>query len=65
VPYNVALLCRRLYGRYLAPVSKHLDQRIDEIEAGRFDTELEDLKKMEDKKLHRRYAERDIEAAYE
>ncbi len=64
VPYNIALLCRRLYGHSLAPASKHLDDRIDEIEAGKFDAELEELKKMGEDELHRRYAEREIEPAY-
>ena len=64
VPYNIALLCRRLYGRYLAPVSKHLEDRIAEIEAGKFDAELQELKKMSEGKLRRRYAEREIEPAY-
>ncbi len=64
VPYNIALLCRRLYGRYLAPTSKHLDDRIAEIEAGKFDTELEKLKNVSEGELHRLYAERDIEPAY-
>jgi len=64
VPYNIALLCRRLYGRYLAPVSKHLEDRIAEMEAGKFDAELEELKKVSEGKLRRRYAEREIEPAY-
>jgi len=64
VPYNIALLCRRLYGRYLAPVSKHLEDRIAEIEAGKFDAELQELKRMSEGKLRRRYAEREIEPAY-
>jgi len=64
VPYNVAILCRRLYGRYLAPVSKHLEDRIADIEAGKFDAELEKLKGMEESELQRLYAEREIEPAY-
>ncbi|MFC2016316.1 4Fe-4S dicluster domain-containing protein [Chloroflexota bacterium] len=64
VPYNIALLCRRLYGGYLAPTSKHLEDRIAEIEAGRFDTELEKLKNMSEDELRRLYEERDIEPAY-
>lgn len=63
VPYNMALLCRRLYGRYLAPHSKHLEDRIAEIEEDKFDAELEKLKKMDESELRRRYAERDIEPA--
>ena len=64
VPYNVALLCRRLYGRYLAPVSGHLEERIAEIEAGRCDADVEALMKAGAADLRRRYAERDIEPAY-
>ena len=64
VPYNIALLGRRLYGRYLAPTSKHLEDRVAEIAAGKFDAELEEIKKMSEDELHRRYAEREIEPAY-
>ena len=64
VPYNIALLCRRLYGRYLAPTSRHLEDRIAEIEAGKFDAELEALENMSQAELRRLYAERDIEPAY-
>ncbi|UCH43467.1 MAG: 4Fe-4S dicluster domain-containing protein [Dehalococcoidales bacterium] len=64
VPYNIALLCRRLYGHYLAPVSKHLDERIAGIESGEFDDELKKLKKMDEDELHSKYEERDIEPAY-
>jgi heterodisulfide reductase subunit C len=63
-PYNIALLCRRLYGRYLAPPSQHLEDRIAEIEVGKFDSELEELKKMKESALQRKYAQRDIEPAY-
>ena len=64
VPYNIALLCRRLYGHYLTPASRHLDNRIAEIEEGKFDDELDKLKKTGKDELHSRYEERDIEPAY-
>jgi heterodisulfide reductase subunit C len=64
VPYNIALLCRRVYGRHMAPRSKHLDERINEIEEGKFDADLEKLKKMSQDELRRRYETRDIEPAY-
>jgi len=64
VPYNIALLSRRLYGRYLAPHSKHLDDRVADIEAGKFDAEIEVVKNMGKDKLRRLYAEREIEPAY-
>lgn len=62
-PHNIALLCRRLYGHNLAPPSKHLEDRIAEIEAGKFDAELEEFEQMDEAELRQRYAERDIEAA--
>ena len=65
VPYNVALLCRRLNGRYLMPASGHLDSRVAEIASGKFDTEIEAMKNAEGKELRRRYAERDVEPALE
>lgn len=64
VPYNIALLCRRVYGRHMAPRSKHLDDRIDEIDKGTFDAEVAKLKKMGQDELRRRYETRDIEPAY-
>jgi heterodisulfide reductase subunit C len=65
VPYNVALLCRRLYGRYLTPDSRHLEERIEEIETGKFDTEIEELKLTGAEELRRRYSDRDMESALE
>jgi len=59
-PYHIALLCRRLYGRYLLPRSHDLSNIVVEIERGRFDEELSELKKMEVKELRRRYNERDM-----
>ena len=64
VPYNIALLARRLQGRYLAPVSQHLDDRIDDIEAGKFDAEVEKLKTTSREELERMYESREIEPAY-
>jgi formate hydrogenlyase subunit 6/NADH:ubiquinone oxidoreductase subunit I len=64
VPYNVALLCRRLYGRYLAPTSKHMEDRVAEIEAGKFNAEMEKLKKMGEGDLRRLYDQREIEPAW-
>jgi succinate dehydrogenase/fumarate reductase-like Fe-S protein len=60
---NVAILCRRLYGKYLAPRSQHLRERIEEIKAGKFDEELAQLKSIGEEELRQRYKERDIEPA--
>jgi succinate dehydrogenase/fumarate reductase-like Fe-S protein len=63
VPYYVGLLGRRLYGRYLAPVSGHLEDRIEEINSGKFDAGMEELKKACKEELRRRCAGRDMEPA--
>jgi heterodisulfide reductase subunit C len=59
--YNIAILARRLYARYLAPRAQHLDERVATIEAGEFDADLAELKAMPIDKLRKRYNERDIE----
>lgn len=59
--YNIAILARRLYGRYLALRSTHLEERMKEIEAGKFDAEIEELKGLSEEELMTRYKARDIE----
>lgn len=59
--YNIAILARRLYGRYLAPRSEHLDRRLEEIERGAFDAQIEELKGLGTEELKARYEARDIE----
>jgi succinate dehydrogenase/fumarate reductase-like Fe-S protein len=59
--YNIAILARRLYGRYLAPRSGHLRKRLEEVEAGTFDADLEELKGLDEEELMVRYKARDIE----
>jgi Fe-S oxidoreductase len=58
---NIAILARRLYGRYLAPKAEHLAERVEEINAGAFDDELAQIKAMPDAELRQRYNTRDIE----
>jgi len=65
VPYYVGLLARRIYGRHMAPVSKHLEERIADIAAGKFDAALAEMKKTGEKELRKKYAERTIEPALE
>ena len=59
--YNIALLARRLHGRYLAPRSAHLEKRVEEIQRGDFDAELAELKGLTREELARRYSAREIE----
>lgn len=62
VPPNIALLGRRLYGKYLAPPAEHLRQRVQEIEAGVFRADMSELKALPLAELKARYNEREIEA---
>lgn len=62
VQYNIAILCRRLYGKYIAPKAEHLKQRVNELLEGRFDWEIERLMNADVETLKKLYAEREIEA---
>ena len=61
VQYNVGILSRRLFGRYLALESKQLKKRIREVKNQKFDKELKKLTKMEEKALKELYYKRDME----
>lgn len=59
--YYVGILARRLYGKYLATSSRHLEDRLKEMEEKRFDREIEELVNMDRESLEQRYKSRDIE----
>lgn len=61
VPPNVALLGRRLYGRYLSPRAEHLRVRVQEIEDGVYQSQLVELKSLPLAELQARYNARKIE----
>jgi succinate dehydrogenase/fumarate reductase-like Fe-S protein len=58
---NIAILARRLYGRYLAPRSEHLAARVREIDQGKYDEEFAEIKAVSDADLRKMYNTRDIE----
>jgi len=58
---NIAILARRLYGRYLLPRAQHLADRVAEVNAGRYDDEFATIKVMPDAELRQMYNTRDIE----
>lgn len=62
VPPNVALLGRRLYGKYLAPQAHHLYQRVQAICQGADRQDLDALKALPLVELKARYNAREIEA---
>jgi Na+-translocating ferredoxin:NAD+ oxidoreductase RnfC subunit len=59
--YNIAILCRRLYGKHLAPKAQHLKERVDEISEGKFDKQLKKLMESDKDSLKKAYRKRDIE----
>jgi succinate dehydrogenase/fumarate reductase-like Fe-S protein len=61
VQYNVGILGRRLYGRYLAKESKQLKKRIREVKSHKFDKEYKSMMKMAEKELKKIYYDRDTE----
>ncbi|MBN1271278.1 MAG: 4Fe-4S dicluster domain-containing protein [Candidatus Aminicenantes bacterium] len=62
VQFNVGLLAKRLYGKYLNPKSKQLDKRIKEIRDKKYHKGYLELMKMDKKKLEKEYYARDSEA---
>ena len=59
---QVAMLARRINGRYLAPHCDHLDARIEEIREGKFEPLLEALLQKPLSQMQELYNHRDIEA---
>ena len=58
---QVAELCRRLYGKYIAPECKHLEKRVAEINAGDFDKLMEDIMNKPISEMKELYNNREIE----
>ncbi len=58
---QVAELARRLYGKYLAPKSEHLNKRVDEIEKGEHVSLLEDIMGKSIEEMKELYNHREIE----
>ncbi|MBM3293035.1 MAG: 4Fe-4S dicluster domain-containing protein [Candidatus Aminicenantes bacterium] len=61
VHYNVGILGRRLFGRYLRKNSDHLDKRIAEVKDKKFDREYKEMMKMSKDELKKKYYARDNE----
>ncbi len=58
---QVALLARRLYGRYMAPHSEHVDAMVEDIKSGKFEKDMESLMAQSDDQLKEMYEHREIE----
>lgn len=61
VQYNIHILTRRLYGRHIAPRAKHLTEAVRNVDEGKFDKALEELKQMSQDSLEKVYSQREIE----
>lgn len=58
---QVALLARRLTGKYIAPKSEHLEERVKEIADGKYEKIIEDLMQKPLAELKELYNHREIE----
>jgi ferredoxin len=58
---HVAQLCRRLYGKYIAPAAEHLKDRVVEVEADKYIAALGELAGMGEDALKELYVARDAE----
>ncbi|MBD3257943.1 4Fe-4S dicluster domain-containing protein [candidate division GN15 bacterium] len=61
--YHIAQLARRLHGARLTPRAEHLKTMVANIEAGRFNEDLDQLKATNGDALKKLYTEREMEPA--
>jgi heterodisulfide reductase subunit C len=59
--YHIAILGRRLYGKYIAPKAEHLASMVKEVEKGRYEQMLRGLMDTDEETLKNLYNEREIE----
>lgn len=59
--FNIGILAKRLYGKYLRKESKELGDRVREISQGKYQKEYKQLMSMSKQQLSRKYYARDIE----
>ena len=59
--YNIAILARRLHGKYIVPKSEHMEAMSRQIAERKYESMLEELMKAGEDKLKKLYNEREIE----
>jgi heterodisulfide reductase subunit C len=59
--YHIAILARRLYGKYIASKSEHTEAMVKQIEDEKYQSTLEELMKTDEDQLKKLYNEREIE----
>ncbi len=58
--YHLAQMARRITGRYINEHSEELEQRVEEIEEGKYDGKMKEMVEMEKEELKKTYDERDF-----
>jgi formate hydrogenlyase subunit 6/NADH:ubiquinone oxidoreductase subunit I len=61
VQFNVGILAKRLYGKYLAPESPELSERLKEMKDRKFDDEYNEMAEMSYEDMKTKYYDRDME----
>jgi len=59
--YNIAILGRRLYAKYIAPRAAHLTSMTEEVKKGKYESMLQELMKTDIDTLKKLYTAREIE----
>jgi len=65
VQHNIGLLARRLFGKYLSPRGENLKNRLNNIDQGTYNEEIQQYKNMDKGALTNVYNARDIEPDYQ
>jgi formate hydrogenlyase subunit 6/NADH:ubiquinone oxidoreductase subunit I len=61
VHFNVAILAKRLYGRYVAPRSPELGEMLEKVNSNQFDAEYREMMNMKHEDIKKMYYDRDSE----
>jgi len=59
--FHLAQLCRRLHAKYQVPRAEHLQPRVADIKAGKYDEMLKNLVDSDEESLRKLYVEREAE----
>ena len=54
-PHNMAILCRRLNGKFILPKYPHVMKRLEQLQSGIYDTEMDALLKLDIDSLSQEY----------
>lgn len=54
-PHYIGLLCRRLHGKYLVPAYPHVTKRLQQLDSGEFDEEMEKIVELDTEELRATY----------